>query len=84
MKLYMVHCGFYDGIYEGHTNLFVAAEDFTSAKIKVREEVDFKNRKMHVDGLQEITLVNGYQVNLIQSSDGINVTVLKNNLHRDL
>ena len=88
MKLYLVHCGFYDselcgGIYEGHINLFVVAESFETAKAKVRLEPEFKKKKMHVDGLQEIELVNGYLVQLIPDQNRINQTLLKSNRHRD-
>ena len=88
MKLYLVHCGFYDsdlcdGIYEGHINLFVAAENFESAKTKVRLEPEFKKKKMHVDGLQEIELVNGYIVKLVSDQHRLNQTVLNSNRHRD-
>ena len=41
MKLYMVHCGFYDadiceGLYESHVNYFVAAEDFAGARARAK------------------------------------------------
>ncbi len=89
MKLYLVHCGFYDselceGIYEGHINLFVAAENFDQAKSKVRTEPEFQKKKMHVDGLQEIELVNGFQVNLVKDQNRMEQTVLNSNRHRDL
>jgi len=89
MKLYLVHCGFYDlelcdGIYEGHVNLFVAAENFEEAKNKVRLEPEFRKKKMHVDGLQEITVVGGYQVQLNQDQIWAGKTILNSNLHRDL
>lgn len=69
MKLYLVHCGFYDkeivdGIYEMHVNLFVAAESFDDAKLRAKLLPEFKAKKMHVDGLQEITAVSGYQIKL--------------------
>ena len=81
MKLYLVHCGFYDselcdGIYEGHINLFIAAENFESAKTKVRLAPEFKKKKMHVDGLQEIELVNGYKVHLSPDQERSGQTVL--------
>jgi hypothetical protein len=89
MKLYLVHCGFYDldlceGIYESHINLLVAAASFDEAKKRVRENPEFKKRKMHVDGLQEISLVNGYAVNLAMVPSETGKTVLISNRHRDL
>lgn len=88
MKLYLVHCGFYDsdlcdGIYEGHINLFVAAKSFEDAKVQVRLEPEFKKKKMHVDGLQEVELVNGHLVQLVPDHHRLNQTVLNSNRHRD-
>ena len=69
MKLFIVHCGFYDpninaGLYEGHTNFFVAAEDFTNARAQAKNLPEFKKLKMHIDGIQEIVAVSGYRVDL--------------------
>jgi hypothetical protein len=67
MKLYLVHCGFYDpvagdGIYEIHTNLFVVAESFADAKLKAKALPEYQKKKMHVDGIQEIEKVQGYEM----------------------
>jgi hypothetical protein len=69
MKLYIVHVGYYDqeigyGMYESHTNFFVVAEDERAAKRKTLSKPVFKERKMHIDGIQEITVVDGYCVQL--------------------
>jgi hypothetical protein len=89
MKLFLVHCGFYDmelceGIYESHVNLFVVASNFEDAKIRVRENLEFKERKMHVDGLQEVALVSGFNIDLIPNPSYPNETKLISNRHRDL
>ncbi|MDB9995574.1 DUF1543 domain-containing protein [Gammaproteobacteria bacterium] len=73
MKLYMVHVGFYDaevgeGIYESHMNFFVAASNAKSAKKKTFNLEQFKNKKMHIDGIKEISDVEGYKVILEKSS----------------
>ena len=74
MKLFVVHCGFYDNalsegeapnIYEGHYNFYVAAEDASEAKAKVKEKTLFKSKKMHVDGIHHLNSVDGFKVNLI-------------------
>ena len=49
MKVYLVHCGFYDpelceGLYEGHVNFFVAAESFDDARAKAKLIPEFKVR----------------------------------------
>jgi hypothetical protein len=74
MNLYMVHVGFYDhsigeGIYESHINYFIAAVDPKDAKRKVLSLEEFQNRSMHIDGIKEISKVDGYEVKLIESSE---------------
>ncbi len=74
MKLFMVHVGFYDdefgeGIYESHINFFVAAGNAKSAKKKIMQMKKFRDKKMHIDGIKEISSVDGYKVNLIKSPD---------------
>ena len=54
MKLYMIHCGFYDeeiseGIYEFHVNIPVVATDVEGAKNIVRTDSSFQKKKMHTD-----------------------------------
>lgn len=89
MKLYLVHCGFYDneicdGLYESHINLFIAADSFEDAKIKVKQNDVFKNKRMHVDGLQEIQSVDGYSIVLSQDISLNGETRVLSNKHRDL
>lgn len=90
MKLYLVHCGFYDpaladGIYESHTNFFVAASSFEDARVRVKEVEGFKERKMHVDGVQEINVVNGHRVTLTRDSLLAETeTQVMSSRHRDL
>jgi|TARA_B100001250_G_scaffold389527_1_gene388699 hypothetical protein len=69
MKLFQVHTGFYDpnisdGFYEGHTNIFVCAKDEKEARKVVKEKKEYKRFKMHIDGIQEITTVDNYKVEL--------------------
>ena len=80
MKLFMAHVGFYDeeigeGIYESHVNFFVAAGNVKSAKKKTFQMEKFKNKKMHIDGIQEIETVNGYDIQLSKSNEQEKVTV---------
>ncbi len=89
MKLFLVHCGYYDseigdGIYESHVNFFVAAENFEEARAKVKTKDPFKLKKMHVDGLQEIQSVDGFQIALMPDSSIEGRTVLISHKHRDL
>ena len=61
-KLYNIHCGFYDksvtgGLFEGHTNILVVAEDFADAKAKVKSKAEFNigsHGKMHTGVLANI------------------------------
>lgn len=69
MKLFQVHCGFYDvevceGQYEFHVNFFLAAEDAEAARKKAKLLPGFIAKKMHIDGLQEIVAVDGFEVSL--------------------
>lgn len=89
MQLYMVHCGFYDadlcdGLYEGHVNFFVAAESFEDARAKAKEIPEFKAKKMHVDGLQEIQAVDGYRLSLQKDASLSGKSRIVNVKHRDL
>lgn len=75
MKLYLVHTGFYHevaggGIYELHTNLFVAARSFDDARARAKALPEFKAKKMHIDGMQEIEQVDGYRVELARPARG--------------
>lgn len=67
-NLYLVHCGFYDqdfgGIYESHVNLFVAAESFEEARVQAKQLDVFRSKRMHIDGIQLISAVQGWTVNL--------------------
>jgi hypothetical protein len=89
MNLYLVHCGFYDkdicdGIYESHVNFFVAATSFEEARVKAKGIPEFLNKKMHIDGLQEIKIVDGYEIVLNPSAQFQGQTLIKSHKHRDL
>ena len=69
----MVHVGFYDaevgeGLYESHMNFFIAASNAKSEKKKAFNMEQFKAKKMHIDGIKEISDVEGYKVVLEKSS----------------
>lgn len=73
MNLYMVHVGYYDssmgqGIYESHINYFVAGNDAKDAKQKVKMMKEFRDKAMHIDGIKEISSVDGYEVQLVKTS----------------
>ena len=88
MKLYLVHCGFYDaelfeGVYESHVNFFVVAESFEAARGKAKEHSEYKRKRMHVDGLQEIQVVDGWEISL-NKSPGEARDVVISSRHREL
>ena len=67
MRLFLVHAGFYDenisgGFYESHTNYFVVANDVKQAKLKAKKIPEYKEKKMHIDGIKELDSVNGYKI----------------------
>ena len=70
MKLYLIHVGFYDteimdALYEQHSNYFVVAENVKDAKKKARQNSTYKKKKMHIDGIQELNIIDGYQIKLV-------------------
>lgn len=70
MNLYLAHCGYYDkdiadGINEFHVNLHVAADSLEKAKQNVRLNSLFMDKKMHIDGLQEVRKVSGFRIELV-------------------
>lgn len=65
LKLFVAHVGFYDpeiGIYELHSNFFVVAPDAAAAKQAIKRKEIFINKRMHIDGIQEISMVDGYRI----------------------
>ena len=75
MKLFLIHAGFYDdnvsgGFYESHTNYFVVATDVKQAKQKAKAISEYKDKKMHIDGIKEIDVVDGYRISLHENIDG--------------
>ena len=71
MKLYLVHAGFYNpeimgGLYEQHTNYFVVAKNITAAKKKAQQNLAFNKNNMHIDGIQELNVVDGYCIKLVK------------------
>lgn len=88
MKLYLIHCGFYDAdlfeaVYESHVNFFVVAENFEAARIKAKEHPEYKRKRMHVDGLQEIQVVDGWDIALSKSKSDAKEVVISSR-HREL
>lgn len=89
MKLFQVHCGFYDteiceGAYEGHVNYFVCAQTFEEARLKAKDLPEFKAKRMHVDGIQEIVAVDGCTVTVTPDPALEGKTVLLKNKQREL
>lgn len=89
MKLYLVHCGFYDAdlcdaIYESHVNFLVAAENFEDARGRAKLLPDFQKKRMHVDGVQEIEAVDGFRVEMKPDESLGGQTIVKSSRHRDL
>ena len=73
MKLYLIHVGFYDieimdALYEQHSNYFVVAENVKDAKKKARQNSTYKKKKMHIDGIQELNIIDGYSIKLVASN----------------
>jgi len=89
MKLYLVHCGFYDsdvcgGIYEFHVNFLVAAHSFEDARLRAKALPEFRTKRMHIDGLQEISSVSGFLIELREEAALNGQTVLISQKFREL
>ena len=70
MKLFLIHVGFYDpeiikGLYEQHSNYFVVAEDMKEARERAKKNPIYKRKKMHIDGIQELNVVDGFRITLV-------------------
>ena len=73
MKLFLIHVGYYDsqvmeGLYEQHANFFVVAKNKTIAKKKAQLKNIFKEKKMHIDGIQELNTIDGYDIELTKAN----------------
>lgn len=81
-KLFLVHLGYSDessgGVFELHTNIFVAADDFESAHLAAKEMPLVIEKNMHIDGMQLIEKVDGYNIELNITSDN-ETTILSRN-----
>ena len=69
MKLFLVHTGYYDksvgeGFFEQHTNIFIVAKNAYLAKEKVKQNKDYIEKKMHIDGIKEINNIEGYDIQI--------------------
>lgn len=89
MILFLAHCGFYDpslgeGLYEFHVNLFTLAPDWQTARRQIKEMPEFKEKRMHIDGLQEIHAVEGHMIVLVPSSHLEGKSHFVSYRHRDL
>ncbi|MGZ3782338.1 MAG: DUF1543 domain-containing protein [Pseudobdellovibrionaceae bacterium] len=89
MNLYLVHCGFYDlgicdGLYENHINVFVVAENIEEAKSSAKRLHEYKEKRMHIDGVQEIHYINGFEVCLKYNAGLSNQTKIIQCRNREL
>ena len=74
MKLYIVHTGFYDkniddGFYEQHSNIILVASCAYDAKEMVKQNPDFIAKNMHIDGIKEIEVLDGYKLVMEPTND---------------
>jgi hypothetical protein len=74
MKLYLAYLGMYDdkyGMYELHISRHVVAESISDAKKRLKANIDFKERKMHIDGIQEINVIDGYLISIDKTDSDV-------------
>jgi hypothetical protein len=89
MKLFLVHLGYYDkesfeGAYESHGNLFVIAESVEQARTKIKLHPTVSEKRMHIDGIQEIDAVEGFRVVLTEDPALCGATRVLSNRTREL
>jgi hypothetical protein len=89
MKLFLIHCGYYDeglfnGAFESHVNFFLIADSVEAAKAKAKLNEAFKEKRMHIDGIQEISMVDGYEIALKKSIEDHEKSVVTSHLYRGL
>jgi len=89
MKLYVVHCGFYDsevgdGVYESHVNFFVVAQDFGDARARAKKNPQFQQKRMHIDGLQQLDAIDGFRVSLDLDKELDGRSQVQNHRYNDL
>ena len=89
MKLFLIHVGFYDpdimeGLYEQHSNYFVVAENIKEAKNKARGKPIYKRKKMHIDGIQELNIIDGFRINLVSDKSENDVAIYSYNTVKKL
>jgi uncharacterized protein YggL (DUF469 family) len=65
-------------------NFFVVAENFEEARKKAKEMSEFKTKKMHIDGLQEIQAVQGHAIELKYLNELNGQTKIVSFKHREL
>jgi len=72
------------GSSECHANYFVVAESFAGAKARAKALPEFKSRRMHVDSLTRVDVVDGHAVRLALEGDlqGETRVVFKNGFAR--
>ena len=89
MKLFLIHVGYYDpdvmeGLYEQHINYFVVAENIKEAKTKARQKTIFKRLKMHIDGIQELNIIDGFRIKLESSKSNNDIINYSYNIVKEL
>jgi len=50
------------------TVFFFVAKNVKEAKTRAKMNQVFQNKNMHIDGIQELNLVDGYRVNLVKET----------------
>ena len=88
-KLFLIHCGYYDsglfgGTFESHVNFFLVADSVEAAKSKAKQNGAFKEKRMHIDGIQEVCMIDGFEISLKKSTEDSESSIVTNHLYRGL
>ncbi|MEO5667649.1 MAG: DUF1543 domain-containing protein [Bdellovibrionota bacterium] len=87
--LYLVHVGYYDqglgnGLYESHSNMLVAAENFEDARTQAKDIGLKHGQRVHIDGMMRVEGVAGHRVDLVADASLENSDRFVSNKDREL
>ncbi len=87
--LFLIHCGYYDtslceGAFESHINFYIVAQNIEEAKEKAKSTPFFKERKMHIDGIQQLEAIDGFRIELKEDKKLNGESIIHQNNYRQL
>ena len=80
MNLFLVHTGYYDkensdGFYEQHSNILIVAKSIVEAKKNIKNNKEFIKKNMHIDGIKQINIIDGYDIKPVKSKSELELDI---------